>query len=118
MPDIHPVTQVAFVICVCLIILLAIIRKVPFSLRGGPVTIDVSVAKQLEQIQTDVAKINSAVNNVPKGDPTLISRVERIEELQQWQVGAIQQMAAHVGSKIAEPPPDRRKADEPRRAEP
>lgn len=113
----HPSAQFALVVCICFVFLLAIIRKVPISLRGGPVTVDMSVTKQLERIQTEVSKINTAVNNVPKGDPTLISRVERMEELQHWQVGAMQQIAAHVGSVIADPPPDRRKTTTPRRTE-
>lgn len=108
MPDIHPVAQVALIICLCLVIGLAMWRKIPISLRGGPVAVDVSVAKQLEQIQTDVSKINTAVNNVPKGDPTLISRVERMEMLVQWQADATHKIAAHVGCPIEEPPPDHR----------
>ncbi len=117
MPDIHAAVQFAAVIVIGLLFALAMWRKIPISLRGGPVTVDVSVTKQLERIQTEVTKINTAVNNVPKGDPTLISRVERMEELQHWQVGAMQQIAAHVGSVIADPPPDRRKSTTERRTE-
>ena len=108
LPDIHPVAQVALIICLGLVVGLAMWRKIPISLRGGPVTVDVSVARQLEQIKTEVVAINKAVNNVPKGAPPLVERVERSEALARWSADAIHQLAAHVGCPLDEPPPDHR----------
>lgn len=109
MPDVHPAAQVTFLIVAGLIVLYAIYRKATISLRGGPVSVDVSVQKQLEQIKTEVVAINKAVNNVPKGAPPLVERVERGEVLAQWSADAIHALAAHVGLSLPEPPPDRRK---------
>ena len=107
--SIHPAAQVAIAITIGIVVLYAIFRKVPISLRGGPVSVDVSVQKQLEQIKTEVVAINKAVNNVPKGAPPLVQRVERGEALAQWSADAIHALAAHVGLALPEPPPDRRK---------
>jgi hypothetical protein len=85
----------------------AIYRKVPISLRGGPVHLDVSLDKQIKEIKTELTAIGVAVNNVPKGAPPLVERVQSVEALAHWSASAIHALAKHVGLNLSEPP-DRR----------
>ena len=51
----------------------------------------------LDQAAGQVDKINTAVNNVPGGDPTLVQRVATLEIGQQWEHTALHIIASQIG---------------------
>ena len=76
-----------------------------FDVRMG------NMGATLTGIDTKVEAVNTAVNNVPAGEPTLIARVQRLEahheklevyleQHQTWERAALQEIADHVGVKI------------------
>lgn len=72
-----------------------------FSVRAG------SMEAKLTAMSQSVEQINTAVNHVPAGTPTLVSRVaetekrmERMEEHQHWERRALQGIATHVGVEV------------------
>lgn len=112
MPSMHPAVQFVLVLATCLVIIVAIVRKVPISLRGGPLTVDVSLEQQMREIKTEVEKIGNAVNHTPPNQPPLVERVERVEVLAHWQADATHRIATHVGLELSGPP-DRRNSTKP-----
>lgn len=112
----HPAVQFMIVVAILIIIVYAIFRKVPISLRGGPVSLDVSLATKLETMSTQLEEIGVAVNHSPQGEPTLVERVRNVEStvdalqaLSHWQADATVSLASHVGLAIPDPP-DRRQS--------
>lgn len=103
--DVHPAVQFAGIVAILVIVVFAIYRKVPISLRGGPVHLDVSLDKQIKDIKTELTAVGRAVNNVP--GPPLVERVQNVETLAHWSATAIHALAKHVGLNLSDPP-DRR----------
>lgn len=64
-----------------------------------------SVEVTLEGIGRDVAQINNAVNNVPMGSLTLVSRVALLEAGQAWERRMLLRIAQHVGVPVDTPGP-------------
>lgn len=103
--NVHPAVQFAGIVAILVIVVFAIYRKVPISLRGGPVHLDVSLDKQIKDIKTELTAVGRAVNNVP--GPPLVERVQNVETLAHWSATAIHALAKHVGLNLSDPP-DRR----------
>lgn len=110
--DVHPVVQIAGIVALLIIVVYAIFKKVPISMRGGPVHLDLALNRQMSEIKEQVTAINKAVNGVPKDTPPLVDRVQHVEALSHWSASAIHSIANHVGLHLSEPPDRRTKLDQ------
>jgi hypothetical protein len=88
------------VLAVAVLILIARRGLQAFTLKGP------GVEARLEAVARDVRQINRAVNQVPSNTPPLIERVQVMERKQNYQLIALQAIAAHVGAELPEPPED------------
>jgi len=67
-------------------------------------TVNVKFGPMMMETHKAVKEINKAVNNVPAGAPTLVTRVQRLERSQQWQCDAVGAIADHVGVDLPDRP--------------
>jgi hypothetical protein len=76
--------------------------------KAGPVSVELSAVKALAETVQTVAKhvetINTAVNHVEPGAPTLRERVETIDKRQEWTIDALHLIAERVGVSLPEVP--------------
>lgn len=99
------IATLVIAIAVLIIVVYLVIRRQfkSFDVRMG------TMSATLTGIETSVEQVNTAVNNVPDGAPTLIHRVqcteekiELMEEHQHWERHALQALASHVGAVLPE----------------
>jgi hypothetical protein len=94
----------AVVVAIALVTL--IVRKAFGSLivKAGPVSVELQAVKALaETVQTvaaHVETINTAVNHVAAGAPTIRERVETIDRRQEWTIEALHLIAERVEVKL------------------
>ena len=97
------VTEVAVLVVAVALLVSVVMLFARRQFKELEVTVG-SAKATLTGIEGKVDEINHAVNNVPKGAPTLVQRVDRLEDgherfesHHQWECNALQLIADNIG---------------------